>query len=1402
MSLLRPLLPLAGVLLLASHAAALTPTPTSTQTPTPSPTPTPTLPPVVLTPAQLSVSTQDGNNGPANVIDNNLGTRWSGYGEGAWLKIDLGGLHVIERLLVAAYRGNERKNRFDIQTSVDGTFWNTAVMAESSGLSTSLERYDVPSSTIRYVRYLGHGSRTNAGESLPWNSVTEVRVFARPFDPGPPVRPSNLRAIPAAGRVALTWTPQPARFRIERRLSQCDTFTALGTSDIPAFADATVIDGQHYYYRVIAFDARGESEPSEPVAVTPQLQPPGPTTLQATAGPIDSGRINLAWTPLPGVTRYVLRRSVRQACTLVQNPSTVLATIDAPATTFVDTTPQPGRTYVYSVAGVNAAGEGARSNVPSALVEVTGATPTPTSTPCPTATATPSPRPPTQAPSAPIALTATSSDRRVRLLWQDGFDAFENRATSWYVYRGLPACGPFRIVARGLTAREYIDRDVVNGTTYSYFLVGVNALGESLDSDVVSAIPEAVVPLKPTNVTVFGFVPSPGALTARVQWRHGFTADSYLVKRATSSGGPYDTLASVPAPASPADATLLYDDATAAPLTDYFYVVVGVNGAGPGPASDEVPFRFEPPVIPTPTPTPNPSLRADPGPGTVSLRWSPIAGASQYEVRRRTNLCGPWSPLVTVGSSPFSDHVAWPTRFYYEVAALTPSGPAGYRAVGSAPLNGASTSPVGFTTTSVSAGEVRLAWQPRADAVFWRLYRRQSPHSVFCPPSPPAKVLATVSGTSYIDSMVSSGVTYTYELAAVVAGGGEDGHGFLTVPIPGSSPGGPCPSSSGGAIPQTTPTLPPPPPQDVPNAPTGLVATAGHQQVRLSWSGVNEAYFGYRVYRAANACGPFTWVGSSSLNGQSFTDTGLVNGAPYHYIVSAWNSLGEGAESTGVGAAAAPRPPSDGPEMQQVDPRPEGVFVRWAPVYGATAFVVKRRTLPSGTFADLGPATGDAFLDITVTPGVAYAYVVAGTNDFGEGPVSPYPMQTIAAPGFVEITPPASRVTASTNDGNLPGRVVDNNLATRWSGNGDGAWLNLDLGTIHQVGYVKMAVYRGNERRNDFELWLSADGVTWNQYRDASSGGTLEEELYEFPDQPARHVRYVGHGALLPDGSRSPWNSVTEVSVFGAAATPTPTPTPPPTCSTPPPLPTPPLPPSNVTATPGDGRITVSWDVAFSRYRVLRSLSSGGPYTQVADVTVTGPRASWIDTDVTNGTRYFYVVHVWEQRTGGGPPPCPQWTWTNRSPNSAEVDAVPGAAATCTRIVLQPPQVIINASGDDGNVPANAVDDNLSTRWTGPGDGAWLRIDLGSTRSVCGVKIAFYRGNERVYRFDIQTSNDAATWTTALQGQSSGTTNGLETFDIVPDRAARWVRYLGHGSNVNANNNITEIQIYGGTGSP
>lgn len=120
----------------------------------------------------------------------------------------------------------------------------------------------------------------------------------------------------------------------------------------------------------------------------------------------------------------------------------------------------------------------------------------------------------------------------------------------------------------------------------------------------------------------------------------------------------------------------------------------------------------------------------------------------------------------------------------------------------------------------------------------------------------------------------------------------------------------------------------------------------------------------------------------------------------------------------------------------------------------------------------------------------------------------------------------------------------------------------------------------------------------------------------------------------------------------------------------------------------------------------------------------------------------------------------------------------------------------VSASAHDGNVPANTVDGKTSTRWSANGDGQWIRYDLQALKTVSFVKVAWHSGSSRKSGFEVQVSSDGRTFTTVMNGQSSGSTTALETYDFT-DVQARYVRIIGHGNTSNTWNSITETQIHG-----
>ena len=109
--------------------------------------------------------------------------------------------------------------------------------------------------------------------------------------------------------------------------------------------------------------------------------------------------------------------------------------------------------------------------------------------------------------------------------------------------------------------------------------------------------------------------------------------------------------------------------------------------------------------------------------------------------------------------------------------------------------------------------------------------------------------------------------------------------------------------------------------------------------------------------------------------------------------------------------------------------------------------------------------------------------------------------------------------------GNPPAHVLDGNLSTRWSQQGVGQWLQLNLPQALPFDEVQIAFYFGETRRTFFDLVVSTDGTNWEQvFTGQSSGTSANLETFRFPSRNVRHLRYIGRG-----NSESTWNSVTEI---------------------------------------------------------------------------------------------------------------------------------------------------------------------------------------------------------------------------------------------------------------------------------
>ena len=192
----------------------------------------------------------------------------------------------------------------------------------------------------------------------------------------------------------------------------------------------------------------------------------------------------------------------------------------------------------------------------------------------------------------------------------------------------------------------------------------------------------------------------------------------------------------------------------------------------------------------------------------------------------------------------------------------------------------------------------------------------------------------------------------------------------------------------------------------VPATPVALMAAAGNAQVTLNWTGSSGAT-GYYVKRATTSGGPYTQIATQAL--ASDTDTGLTNGTKYFYVVSAYNSVGQSANSAEVNATPVLPAPS-APTGLAATAGNAQVSLTWAATSGASGYHVKR-SIVSGAETQISAPTSNSYTDTGLTNGTKYFYVVSAVNSGGESGNSSEVSATPSAPLTAPATPTGLQAT-------------------------------------------------------------------------------------------------------------------------------------------------------------------------------------------------------------------------------------------------------------------------------------------------------------------------------------------------------------------------------------------------------
>lgn len=125
----------------------------------------------------VTATGHDGNV-PENVLDGNLGTRWSSPGT-SWLMLELESEALVSEIKTAFSKGNEREATFKYEISEDGKTWVTVFDGISSGTTDQLESYKFQPQMAKFVKFTGEGNSYNE-----WNSITEIEVIGKGIPKG------------------------------------------------------------------------------------------------------------------------------------------------------------------------------------------------------------------------------------------------------------------------------------------------------------------------------------------------------------------------------------------------------------------------------------------------------------------------------------------------------------------------------------------------------------------------------------------------------------------------------------------------------------------------------------------------------------------------------------------------------------------------------------------------------------------------------------------------------------------------------------------------------------------------------------------------------------------------------------------------------------------------------------------------------------------------------------------------------------------------------------------------------------------------------------------------------------------------------------------------------------------
>ena len=223
--------------------------------------------------------------------------------------------------------------------------------------------------------------------------------------------------------------------------------------------------------------------------------------------------------------------------------------------------------------------------------------------------------------------------------------------------------------------------------------------------------------------------------------------------------------------------------------------------------------------------------------------------------------------------------------------------------------------------------------------------------------------------------------------------------------------------------------------------------------------------------------------------------------------------------------------------------------------------------------------------------------------------------------------------------------------------------------------------------------------------------------------------------------------------------------------------------------------------VSTSTFIVKNSAGSSIPGT----VSLTGtdnPKATFTpSSSLAFSTSYTATISNVKDLAGNTMSPSKSWSFNTGADPSAPPSTPPPSSSCSNNLHINK----ATSSGSKGSSgPSKAIDNKFSTKWISTSiSKPWIRADLGTSKTICSVGIAWADGTSRQYSFVISGSTDGSVYTNVYSGKSKGTTKATETYSFA-DSSARYVKVTitkGVSGSSKISAQISELDIFGKAGS-